>query len=77
MLQPKNIGWVNGHKSRLIYAVYKRSTSDLGTYTDSKRGEEKSIPCKYKLKKKARVAIFTQDKIDFQVKLDTIVKEGH
>ena len=31
----KNIDWLNGYKNKTrIYAVYKRPTSDLGTYTD-------------------------------------------
>ena len=35
MLQPKDIDWLNGYKSKThIYAVYKRPTSDLGTHTD-------------------------------------------
>ena len=34
MLQPKDIKWLNGYKSKShIYAVYKRPTSDLGTHT--------------------------------------------
>ena len=35
MLPPKDIDWLNGYKNETsIYAVYKRSTSDLGTHTD-------------------------------------------
>ena len=35
MLQPKDTDWLNGYKNKTwIYAVYKRSTSDLGTHTD-------------------------------------------
>ena len=35
MLQPKDIDWLNEYKNKtLIYAVYKRPTSDLGTLTD-------------------------------------------
>ena len=37
------------YKSKtFIYAVYKRSTSYLGTQTDWKWGLEKDIPCKWK-----------------------------
>ena len=60
MLQPKNIRLGEWAQNRLIYAVYKRSTSDLGTYTDSKRGEEKSIPCKCKLKESHSSNIYTR-----------------
>ena len=32
---PKDTGLLNGYKNKThIYAVYKRSTSDLGTHTD-------------------------------------------
>ena len=32
-LQPKDVDWLNGYKDKThIYAVYKRPTSDLGTY---------------------------------------------
>ena len=35
MLQPKDTGSLNGYKSKThIYAVYERTTSDLGTRTD-------------------------------------------
>ena len=35
ILQSKDIDWLNEYKNRAhIYAVYKRSTSDLGTNTD-------------------------------------------
>ena len=35
MLQPKDTDGLNGYKNKtLIYAVYKRPASDLGTYTD-------------------------------------------
>ena len=33
--KPKDIDWLNGYKNKTpIYAIYKRSTADLGTYTD-------------------------------------------
>ena len=35
MFQPKEIDWLNRYKNKtLIYDVYKRPTSDLGTHTD-------------------------------------------
>ena len=31
----KDIDWLNGYKNKTcIYVLYKRPTSDLGTYTD-------------------------------------------
>ena len=51
MLQPKDIDWLNGYKNKThIYAVYKRTTSDLGTHTTESEGMEKDIPCKWKSK---------------------------
>ena len=38
---------------------------------------EKDIPCKWKSKKKAGVAILISDKIDFKIKTITRDKEGH
>ena len=39
MAQPKDINWLNGYKNKThIYAVYKRPTSDLGTYRLKVRG---------------------------------------
>ena len=33
--QPKDKDWLNGYKNKtLIYVVYKRPTSNLGTHTD-------------------------------------------
>ena len=35
MLQPKDTDWLNEYKNKtLIYAVYKKPTSDVGTHTD-------------------------------------------
>ena len=35
MLQSKDKDWPNGYKNKNpIYAIYKRLTSNLGTYTD-------------------------------------------
>ena len=53
MLQPKNINWLNGYKSKTcIYAMYKRSTSYLGTHIDWKWRNRKrsSIPVEIKRK---------------------------
>ena len=37
MPQPKDTDGLNGYKNKThIYALYKRPTSDLGTYTDCK-----------------------------------------
>ena len=51
MLQPKDKDWLNGYKNKThIYAVYKRSTSDLGHIQTESEGMEKDIPCKWKSK---------------------------
>ena len=35
MLQPKDIAWLNGYKNKThIYAVYKKSASNLKTHID-------------------------------------------
>ena len=42
MLQPKDIDWLNGYENKTNkYAVYKRTTSVLGTHTDWKWGAGK------------------------------------
>ena len=78
MLQPKDIDWLNGYKSKThIYVVYKRSTSDLGTHTDWKWGDGKKIFHANGNQKKAGVAILITDKINFKIKTITRDKEGH
>ena len=40
MLQPKDTDWLNGYKSKThIYAVYKKSTSDLKIHIDLEDGK--------------------------------------
>ena len=78
MLQPNDIVWLNGYKSKApVYAVYKRPTSDLGTHTDWKWGDWKKIFHANGNQKKAGVAILLWDKIDFKIKTITGDKEGH
>ena len=78
MLQPTDIDWLNGYKSKTrIYAVYKRTTSDLGTHTDWKWGDGKKILHANGNQKKAGVAILISDKIDFKMKTITRDSEGH
>ena len=68
MLQPKDIDWLNGYKNKThIHAVYKRPTSDLGTYRLKVRGWKKIFHANGN-QKKARVAIFISDKIDVKIK---------
>ena len=75
MLQPKDRDWLNGYKKKtLIYAVYKRPTSDLGTYRLKMRGW-KNIFYANENQKKAGVAILISDKIDFKIKNVTRDKE--
>ena len=78
MPQPKDIDWLNGYKNKThIYAVYKTHTSDLGTHTDWKWGGWKKIFHANGNQKKAGVAIFLSDKIDFKINTVTTDKEGH
>ena len=58
----------------LIYAVYKRHTSDLGTNTDWKWGAGKDIPCKWK-SKESKSSNIVSDKIDFKIKSITRDKD--
>ena len=42
MLQPKDTDWLNRHKKKTnIYAVYKKTTSDIKTHVDWKWEDEK------------------------------------
>ena len=78
MLQPKDTDWLNGYINKtLIYAVYKKPTSDLGTHTGWKWGDGKRIFHANGNQKKAGVAILISDKIDFKIKTVTRDKEGH
>ena len=77
MPQPKDIDWLNGYKNKThIYAVYKRPTSDLGTYRLKARGWKKTFHANGN-QKKAAVAILISDKIDFKRNIITRDKEGH
>ena len=72
MIQPKDIDWLNGYKKKtLIYALYKKPTSDLGTHRDWKWGDEKKISRANWNQKKAGAAILISDKIDFKIKTIT------
>ena len=77
MLQPKDIGRMNGYKNKThIYAVYKRPTSDLGdTYRLKVRGWKKIFHANGN-QKKAGVGILISDIIDFKIKTITRDK-GH
>ena len=66
MLQPKHKEWLNGYKTRPVYAAYKRHTSGL-------KDREKVRECKKVFHvnwnlKKAWVPIFISDKTDFKMK---------
>ena len=68
MHQLKDIDWLGGYKNKThIYAVYKRPTSDLGTYRLKVKEQEK-VFCTNWNQKKAGVAILILDKIDFKTK---------
>ena len=46
MPQPKDMDWLNGYKNKIpIYAVFKGSTSFLGTHTNESERMEENIPC--------------------------------
>ena len=78
MLHPKDANWLNRYKNKThIYAVYKRPTSDLGTHTNWRWRDGKKIFHANGNQKKAGVAIFVSDKIDFKIKTVTRDKEGH
>ena len=63
MLQPKDTGLLNGYKNKThIYAVYKRPTSDLGTYRLKVRGWKKIFHAKGNQKKALKMAIKPQEK---------------
>ena len=78
MPQPKDKDWPNGYKNKTpIYAVYKRPTWYLrDTYRLKVRGW-KNIFHANGDQKKAGVAIFVSDKIDFKIKAVKRDKEGH
>ena len=77
MLLPKDTDWLNGYKNKThIYAVYKKSTSDLKTYRLKVRGWENIFHENGK-QKKAEVEILISDKIDLKIKNIIRDKEGH
>ena len=64
----KHKDWLNGYKNKtLIYAVYKRSTSQQETYRLKAKGWKKTFHTNGD-QKKTGVAILISDKIDFQIK---------
>ena len=66
MLQTKDIDWLNKYKNKTcIYAVYKRPTSDLGTYRLKVKGWKKVFHVNGN-QKKAEVEILISDKVDFK-----------
>ena len=76
MLQPNDTDWLNRYKNKnLIYAVYKKSISDLKTYIESER-MKKYIPCKWEAKG-SWSSILISDKIDIKIKNITRDKKEH
>ena len=66
MLQTKDINLLNEYKNKThIYAVYKRPTSDLGTYRLKVRGWKKKFHVNGN-QKTAEVEILISDEIDFK-----------
>ena len=77
MLLPKDTDWLNGYKNKThIYAVYKKSTSDLKTYRLKVR-RWKNIFHANGTQKKAGVPILISDKIDLKINNITRDKKGH
>ena len=77
MPQQKGKNWLNGYKNKIpIYAAYKRPTSKQGTYR-LKVKDWKKIFHANRDQKKAGLAIFISDKIDFEIKAIKRDKEGH
>ena len=79
MPQPKDKDWLNGYKNKTsIYVVYKRPASKQGTHIDWKRrdGKKKMFQTN-RDQKKAGIAIFISDKIDFKIKTMERNKEWH
>ena len=68
MHQPKDTDWLKGYKNKThICVVYKKPTSDLKTHTDRLKVRRwKNIFHANGKQKKAGVAIFISDKIDFK-----------
>ena len=77
MLQPKDIDWLNGYLNKNhIYAVYKRSTSVLGSHTDWKSGNRQTYSRQTEIKRKLSNSTLS-DKIDFKRKTVTRDRGGH
>ena len=78
MLEPKDTDWLNGYNNKThIYALYKKSTSDLKTHIDWKVRGWKNIFQANGKQKKAAVEILISDKIDLKIKKITRDKEGY
>ena len=59
-----------------IYAIYKKTTSDLKTHMRDCKKKKKTFHANGK-QKKAGVAILISDKMDFKIKNITRDEEGH
>ena len=72
MLQAKDTDWISGYKNKThIYAVYKKTTSDLNIESE----RMKNIFHANGKQKKAGVAILISDKIDLEIKTQEIRKD--
>ena len=77
MPKAKDKDWLNGYKNKTpIYAVYKRPTSNNGHIQTESEGLVKIFHAN-RDQKKAEVAIFISEKIDFKIKAVKRDKEGH
>ena len=69
MLQPKDKDWLNGYKNKTrIYTVQENHFRSRNTYRLKVRGWKKIFHANGN-PKKAGVAIFITDKIDFKIRL--------
>ena len=78
MPQPKDKDWLNGYKNKTPYIYYLQEThlKARDTYRQKVKGWKKIFHANGD-QKKAGVAIFISDKIDFEIKAVKRGKEGH
>ena len=77
MLQPKDIDWLNGYKSKPVYMLYTRDTLQTQEHIQTESEGWKNIFHANGSQKKAGVAILISDKIDFKIKTIKREEEGH
>ena len=77
MLQPKDIDWLNGYKTRPVYMLSTgQPLHTQGHMQTESEGKEKDIPCKWKSKESWSSNSHIRQN-DFKVKTITRDKKGH